>query len=207
MATTQRDLADNRPGSAARAKARELEAEHPVKAVLARLLGVRRPEHAWHRGADGEVLVGRTLRRLGPRWGVLHSVPVGTRGSDIDHVVVGRAGVFTLNTKHHRRGRIQVDGDRLVVNGTRQAYVRASRHEATRAAKLLAAAGGVEVPVRAIVVPVGAAAVRVRRQAVDVAVVERRHLRRWLGRQPEVLTASQVDAVYDLARRPSTWVG
>jgi hypothetical protein len=32
---------------------------------------------------------------------VLHAVPVGDRGSDIDHVVIGHGGVYTVNTKTH----------------------------------------------------------------------------------------------------------
>jgi len=32
---------------------------------------------------------------------VLDSIPVGDNGSDIRHLVIGPAGVFSLNTKHH----------------------------------------------------------------------------------------------------------
>jgi hypothetical protein len=35
-----------------------------------------------------------------PEWTVLHSVPVGTGSTDIDHIAIGPAGVFTLNTKY-----------------------------------------------------------------------------------------------------------
>ncbi|MBG6212216.1 hypothetical protein RCH23_000129 [Cryobacterium sp. CAN_C3] len=41
------------------------------------------------------------LSKLGPEWTVLHAVPVGSGSSDIDHVVIGPAGVFTINTKNH----------------------------------------------------------------------------------------------------------
>lgn len=201
------DLLLTRPGAAARARADELMAGRPVRSVLARLLGVRRPEHSWQAGARGEELVAGQLARLGPSWTVLHSVPVGSRGSDIDHVVLGPAGVFTLNSKHHRDARIRVDGDRIWVNGQYQHHVRNSRHEAMRAARLLSAAVGFPVPVQGVVVPVGAAALDVRRQPADVQVVNRARVRRWLAGRPPVWSAEQLAAVVQAARRPATWLG
>ena len=46
----------------------------------------------WYLGALGELDVAARLASLDEGWTVLHSVPVGTRGSDVDHVVVGAAG-------------------------------------------------------------------------------------------------------------------
>ncbi|BDZ50137.1 hypothetical protein GCM10025867_23780 [Frondihabitans sucicola] len=53
----------------------------------------------WFVDALGEIEVAERLRALGTRgeaWRVLHSVPIGAGTSDIDHVVIGPAGVFTL---------------------------------------------------------------------------------------------------------------
>ena len=61
---------------------------------------------SWSRGASGEEEIGRLLDGLGNGWLVLHDVHTG-RGN-IDHVVVGPAGLFTIETKAHR-GRISVD--------------------------------------------------------------------------------------------------
>lgn len=60
----------------------------------------------WGRGAAGERKVGAILDGLGPDWHALHGVWLG-RG-DIDHVLVGPGGVFTVETKSHR-GRIPVE--------------------------------------------------------------------------------------------------
>jgi hypothetical protein len=60
----------------------------------------------WDRGATGEEDVGRLLQGLGDGWFALHDLDTG-RGN-IDHVVVGPGGVFTIETKSHR-GRIRVD--------------------------------------------------------------------------------------------------
>ncbi|WP_375231873.1 nuclease-related domain-containing protein [Curtobacterium sp. MCPF17_003] len=72
---------------------------------LGRLFGVHPipSEHrAWYVGAVGELAVARALAKLPDGWVVLHSVPVGERGSDIDHVLLAPTGrVITVNTKHH----------------------------------------------------------------------------------------------------------
>jgi hypothetical protein len=207
-ADIERDLADNRPGQTARQRALEARAAHPAKAFFGRLLLVHNDERAWRLGADGEELVGRVLRRIVAKrdsWRVIHSVPVGTRGSDIDHVVIGPGGVFTLNTKHHPRARISVRGDAMLVNGTRQPYLRNSRHEAERAARLLTAACGFPVEVTGVVVPVNASDVVVKQAPVGVHVVNRRRFGRWLRGRAHVLDAATIEVIYDVARRPSTW--
>lgn len=60
----------------------------------------------WDRGATGEEDVGRLLQGLGDGWFAIHDLDTG-RGN-IDHVVVGPGGLFTIETKSHR-GRIRVD--------------------------------------------------------------------------------------------------
>jgi hypothetical protein len=73
----------------------------------------RRPgEHAQEmadralRGAEGERKVGAILEDLAPAWHVLHGVWLGH--GDIDHVLVGPGGTFTVETKANR-GQIHVD--------------------------------------------------------------------------------------------------
>ena len=201
------DLACNRPGEAARRRADEERAARPGKTLLARLLGVHTDERAWRLGAEGEELVGHELWKLvakDPRWRVLHSIPVGSRGSDIDHLVMGPGGVFTLNAKHHPGARIWAGGNSFLVNGARQPYLRNSRHEATRASRLLTSACGFRVDVLGVVVPVNAADVVVKATA-GVQVVNRRQLMRWLRRRAEVLELPAIDVISQAARRSTTW--
>jgi hypothetical protein len=145
------------------------------------------------------------LIKTDPRWRVLHSIPVGANGADIDHLVIGPAGVYSLNAKHHPGAKIWVGGDTFMVNGTRQPYVRNSRHEAARAIRLLTAACGFPVEVTGVVVPVNAADVTIKAPPADVQVVGRRKLRRWLRRRQEMLDDAKVAAIYDVARRSTTW--
>ncbi|HXQ59492.1 MAG TPA: nuclease-related domain-containing protein, partial [Acidimicrobiales bacterium] len=122
-----RDLSLNRPGQGVRDKAVVALRRAPVKTFIARVLGVRTQEGAWRAGADGEMEVGWQLRKLGPDWHVIHAVAVGEKQSDIDHVVIGPAGVFTLNTKNHGRNRVWVAENAFLVNGKKTDYLRNSR--------------------------------------------------------------------------------
>lgn len=61
----------------------------------------------WLRGAKGEESVGAVLDGLaGEGWLAIHDVSLG-RGN-VDHIVVGPGGIFTIETKANR-GRIRVD--------------------------------------------------------------------------------------------------
>ncbi len=205
------DLSANRPGQAAREQAVAHKQAAPVKTLLARVLRVHTDERAWRIGADGEQAVAARLARLGPEWKVLHAVPVGTRGSDIDHVVVGPAGVFTVNAKHHPNASVWVGGNTFMVNGQRQPYIRNSRHEARRAGRLLTAACGFPVAVTGLIAVMGAHegfTVKEQPPGGDVHVMTRREVDRWLrNRGAGVLRQEQVEAVHDAARRSTTWVG
>ena len=92
-AATWTDLAANLPGQAVRRQADELYAQWRAKPLVARWLTPRAAERRWRRGAEGEEVVARRLAALDSSWHVLHSVPVGNRDSDIDHVVIGPGGV------------------------------------------------------------------------------------------------------------------
>ena len=206
--TRWEDLSTRRPGSSASAAAANARAAAPVRSVLARLMGVHTDERAWRLGAAGEELVGHQLGRLmkrDPRWRCLHAIPVGRRGSDIDHLVIGPGGVFTLNAKHHPRARLWVGGDTFMVNGVRQPYVRNSRHEAHRAGRLLSAAVGHPVAVSGVIVPVNGHSLSIKQPPADVMVVPRRQLRRWLSSLPQALPGAIVDSLYEQARRSTTW--
>lgn len=201
----------NRPGQAAREQAVAHKQAAPVRTLFARVLGVHTDERAWRIGADGEEAVAARLARLGSEWKVLHAVPVGGRGSDIDHVVIGPAGVFTINTKHHPHASVWVGGNTFMVNGQRQPYVRNSRHEAQRASRLLTAACGFPVTATGLIAVMGAHegfTVKEQPPGGDVHVMTRREVDRWLRSQDTgVLNPEQVELVREAARRSTTWVG
>jgi len=204
------DLAGNRPGQAARAQATAerdaMRERSKVVTFLARALDVKTDERAWRVGADGEELVGAQLRSLEKHgWHVLHAVEVGTRGSDIDHVAIGPGGVYTLNTKTHRGHRVTVYEHAMLVDGHKQPYLRNSRHEAERASRLLTSACGFTVSATAVIV-VLCDALTVKKPA-DVRVVLRRDISSWLRKRPRLLSTANVAAIWEQARRSTTWVG
>jgi Nuclease-related domain len=100
--------------------------EGPVIAVLLLIENTANPIiHRWARGAQGEEHVGAVLDALRDEgWLPLHDVHL-DRGN-VDHVLVGPAGIFTIETKSHR-GQLQahkIDGRML-----RQAYAQAKQIE------------------------------------------------------------------------------
>jgi Nuclease-related domain len=202
------DLASNKPGAAAGARAAELRSRHPFLVSAAKVLGIRTESGSFAIGAKGERLVGRKLNRWATQngWQVLHAIPVSPSGTDIDHVIVGSFGVVTVNTKATKT-RVWIGEHGMTVGGKTVDHLRKSRAEAARAAQLLTRATGLEVPVQPVIVFTGGGRFSVHRGGPrDVAVLPSpRTLHRWLRKQPAVLTDADVKAVYQAARDPGTW--
>jgi hypothetical protein len=202
------DLALNTPGHGVRAKAKELQDSAPIATFVARVIGAHTDERAWRLGDNGEVAVAKELARLDSWWRTLHSVPVGIANSDIDHVVIGPGGIFTVNSKNHPDAKISVRGDAFWVNGRHHAYVRNSRYEASRASKLLTQQVGFSVPVTGLIAIYGArGGCTIHEQPDDgkVKVVTRVEIAKWLSRRPPILRPDQLDVIYAAARKSTTW--
>jgi hypothetical protein len=113
------DLSQNRAGEAVAARAAELRPKG-FQGIAAWLLGLRTEATSWEAGAKGERIVDKRLGKLRrDGWAVLSSI-VKRSGADIDHLVIGPPGVFTINTKHHRDARIWVGGNMVKVNNFKQ---------------------------------------------------------------------------------------
>ena len=199
------DLVMNPAGAAARARRNEVNAQAPVMNFVARVLGVTTEERSWRVGAKGEEKVAAQLTRLGQGWHRIHAVPIGDRGSDIDHVVLGPPGVFTLNSKRHPRGRAWIGAHAVMVNGQRTDYLRNSRFEASRASTLLSSACGFHVAVKPVIVFVDLEDITFKQMPSDVQVVTRMRLVRWLQSQPAVLDPAGVERILAAARQRTTW--
>jgi hypothetical protein len=195
------DLGERRAGTAARAFAAQAVAERPIRTRLARVLDIHTVERAWRRGAEGEERVEARLAKLPPAWRVLHDLTMGN--GNVDHLVIGPGGVFSLNTKN-LTGRVWV-GAVVLRNGTRTDYVRNSRHEADAVAKRLTRAAGRPVAVHGVLV-ILCNDVTVKAQPDGVVVLQRLGLLRWLKKRPVVLTPEDVEAVHRAACSPATWV-
>lgn len=198
------DLASKQAGADLRQLAAAERSAHPIRSGLARVFGIHTQERAWRVGAQGEEWTGTRLSRLGPQWSVLHGIPVGENGSDIDHLVIGPGGVFTINTKHHPHSTVWIGGDTVMVAGHKVPYVRNSRFEARRTAKLLTAATERRVVVTAILA-VRCDRLTIKKPPVDVPILTQRQLDRWLAHRPPVLSPVECAAIYQAARTTTTW--
>lgn len=201
-------LAHRRPATSVIAECLRVQASVPPNNPVQRFFGVSplgREAEPWYVGALGELEIGRRLAGLGPGWVVLHSVPVGTGSSDLDHVAIGPGGVFTINTKHHRGQNVWVGAKRILVNGQRTDHLRNAKYEATRTSKLLSAAARLLVDVTPIVAIVGAKRITVRERPTDVVVLREHELVRWLQRHPVALTPEQAQHVAAVAAQPAAW--
>jgi hypothetical protein len=178
------------------------------RSLLGRIFGadpLNPGDYPWYKGALGEMAVGRVLEQLGPEWTVLHAVPVGTGSSDIDHVLIGPAGVFTLNTKNHAGQPVWVAGSTFMVAGKKLRHLYNAGYEAARAAKLLTRAANETVNVTGVVVVVAPKSMTVRKEPSGAVVVTDRQLLRWLNGRPSVLTPRQWAVIAATAARPGTW--
>jgi hypothetical protein len=207
------DLALNRPGQAVRAEAEarlaQMKDRSKVLTFLARAVDAKTDERAFRVGADGEEAVGPRLERLVKRgWHVLHSIPVGDRGSDIDHLLIGPGGLYTVNTKNHPGKTIWVGEHAVLVGGHKTAYLRNSRFEADRVRKAMLRELGEELPVRPVLVLLTGTLIpqiTIKKMPADVLVLDRTDVPGVFKRAPQRLAPDVVQRVYDVARRSTTW--
>jgi Nuclease-related domain len=201
-------LGDRVPGQAVIEELMALQNGVRPRTALQRIFGaspLSRESWPWYRGALGEIAVGRLVEKLGPEWLVLHAVPVGTGSSDIDHVLIGPAGVFTLNTKNHSGQSVWVAGRTMMVAGRKTRHLYNAAHEAARAAKLLTTAVGAAVEVTAVVVVVEPKGLTIRARPEHAAVVTDRQLLGWLRRCRPVLEQEEMDRIAWAATQARTW--
>jgi hypothetical protein len=179
----------------------------PRQSPLARLLGASplAPGAApWFAGAQGERHVGEILARLPDGWTSYHSLPTGLRDNDIDHVVVGPGGVFTIDAKRHRGRSVWIAGSWVLVGGRqRPDYLPAAEYEANRMERMLAARVDVLPAVTPVLAFVEPRRMTVRRRPETVVALSAKHLARWLVGRPPVWSDEQresaVRAIDDLA--------
>ncbi|MEV0178451.1 nuclease-related domain-containing protein [Streptomyces sp. NPDC050625] len=198
------DLASNPPGESLR----DLLAQSGpglMERAISRLL--RRPSEwdSWRKGLAGERRVGAELNRLGRHgWRVLHSVPLANK-VDIDHLLIGPGGVFSINTKHHHKRAVWVGDDSVKVDHGKPApYARKSRAEAKRVGRVLECYCDFPVPVEPVLVFVGVTELKVVATQLDVRVYQERQVSA-LAPLSGVLTADQVAQVYSVARHRQAW--
>jgi hypothetical protein len=156
---------------------------------------------------EGEIAVGQYLEHLrGSGYQVFHDV-LG-QGFNVDHVVIGPAGVFTVETKTWSKplrgeARIVVEGERIIANGLepeRNPLVQAMA-QASWLRSLLEESTGRMLPVRPAILFPGWFVERPPAGQSDVWVLNPKALPAFLGREPERLSAEEIKlAAFHLSR-------
>lgn len=199
------DLSTNRPGESLRDL---LATSGPglIERVVSRLLLRPTEWDGWRKGLAGEKRVGAELDRLARRgWRVLHSIPL-ANNVDVDHLLIGPGGVFSINTKYHHNKVVWVGDDAVKVNHGKPApYARKSRAEAKRVVRVLEHYCGFPVPVEPVLVFVGVTDLKVVATQIGVRVYQERQVAS-LAPLSGVLTAEQVEQVYSIARHRQAWI-
>ncbi len=56
----------------------------------------------WSKGAKGEKIVAKKLKKLPKKYTAIRDVKIPNMGGDIDHVVVGPTGIYVIETKNYK---------------------------------------------------------------------------------------------------------
>lgn len=198
-------LAGRRPGGSPADESRELRRSSPMMTTLARLLHLREDERARRRGATGEQVSAWWLGRLPAGWHLFNDIPVADHGANVDHLIVGPAGVFTADAKN-LTGKVWVASGAIRHNGHPTDYLPKARSEAQRASRLLSAAFGHGIHVRPVIA-ILADSWTIKEMPSDVYVGAPRGVKSWLLGQPVVLMPFQITTICAAAANPATWQG
>jgi uncharacterized membrane protein len=145
------------------------------------------------RGARAEEKVEERLAALPEGYASFHDLAF--PGFNVDHVVVGPAGVFVVETKSHA-GKVTSEGDRLLLNGRppEKDFVNQTWSQTYHIRDLLKGRLGKEVQVKPVLC-FSRAFVQVRGTVKGVAVVNGGYLNTFIGKQKPVLGAEDVARV------------
>ncbi|MGW6013992.1 MULTISPECIES: nuclease-related domain-containing protein [Streptomyces] len=203
--TVAEDLAENRPG-AALLEAIAARGPSPLRRLWAKMLRRHSEWDSWYVGLEGEQRVGRELQRLSSRgWKVLHGVPKGN-GGDIDHLLIGPGGVFSINTKHHQGASVWVGDEMAKVNHGRPVpYAAASKAEADFVRKILERYCGFAIPVEPVLVFAGVVSLHRAVTQYTVRIYQEREVSA-LAPLSGKLSSDQVEQIYAVARHKRVWL-
>jgi hypothetical protein len=182
--------------------------QRPPQSKLARFFGVppvHQDDWKWFAGAVGERTVAQTLSALPAAWYVFHSLPIGTDESDIDHVVVGPPGIYSINTKHHAGKTIWVGSGTFMVNGQKQPYIRNSEHEAERLTRIVRSRFPWAPAVQPVIAVVNAKSITVKTTPRNVHIDSGQSVIRWLRKQRPAFSPDTVDQIAAFLDDPRTW--
>jgi hypothetical protein len=205
-----RALSSRRAGYSVAAKCLQVQADaeiHDPSLRAADAVKLAPEAWSWYTGAIGEIAVGRLLAELGSDWFVRHAVPIGAGTKDVDHLVIGPGGVFSINTKHHAGASIWVGDHVLRVNNSNTRHLADAIRDRDDVANRLTSKAGFPVTVTAVLALFAPKSVTDKRppSARPVSVVDAQQLARWLRGQPRRLSETELSLIKFAAEEPETW--
>lgn len=160
----------------------------------------------WRRGAAGEEAVGARLDQLPrPDWVVVHDLTIGSRGANLDHLVLGPPRAFSINTKHLSHD-VVVYGRAIFVGGRSTPYLPRAVQEAATVRRRLLDATEIDAHVWPVIVFHGCR-VLVKEQPTDVTVLTSIEVPGWFVGQTgqRWLSPSATTTLETAARASTTW--
>ncbi|HUW77207.1 MAG TPA: nuclease-related domain-containing protein [Candidatus Nanopelagicaceae bacterium] len=168
----------------------------------------REQAEPWLMGAAGEQAVASTLNALPAPWKVFHAIPIGDPDrplGDIDHLVIGSSGVYSINAKHHPGQLVQVRNDTFLVDHRSVPYIASARKNAMTVATRMSAGTGLPIQVQAVIAVVDADEVVVTNGPRDVMIMARGQLLEQLTRRRSTMNIEKISALVLVANSPETW--
>ncbi len=156
---------------------------------------------------EGEQVVGQYLESLREKGYMVYHDVVGEIGN-VDHVVIGPGGVFTIETKTYSKApgpevRVRFDGERILVDGYEPDRNPVAQAQAQVAwiRKLLRESTGRDFPIRPVVLFPGWYVEQAPGSLRQMWVLEPKALPAFLEREPQLLKTEDVKlAAYHLSR-------
>jgi hypothetical protein len=189
---------DMRAGASARATADALRAAAERCTDPERRRRIENIERDYRQGAAGEDRTAVALAHLEHEgWLVFHDRRLGARGPNVDHLIVGPGGIFSINTKNLSRD-VWVAPRTILVGGYPRDFLPRATEEGLAVAQRLDAP---VVPVIAVFCP----KMTIKQMPADVAVIPGEWLVDWLQSRAPLMSRRQVLAIAAKIDDPATW--
>jgi len=168
--------------------------EAQARELLQRAEQARQAAERFSRGKEGEQLIGALLEQLAPQgWKVLHDRRRQPRSpANLDHVLVGPAGVFVIEAKNWTGGRLRLDDQGMAVGKWRKDDELHSAKVDADIVREHVNALGERADTAAVVAFVHDMGLSAPVQHRQVVLLQREQLLPWLTALPTRLTADQV---------------
>ena len=160
-------------------------------------------EHASRQRANGERSAGPVIGRLPEGWHVFRDLRVGERGGNIDHVVVGPSGTFTLSARE-LTGKVWVGARSVRHNGHPTNFLSKAACDANRVPEFLSSVVGRPIEVRGVLA-ILADEWTIDEEPADVHVGSPRGVKDWMLRLPVALSPHQIHEITAVAGTSSMW--